>query len=115
MDDLHRIEAIISFKKPTNCHTGSYTNARSVTTQFLKDLEVPGGAMAQVENEYRYFQRKYGMQKKIKAVELIRVLIHIKKVFEDSLSSSQKNNIESMLRVARRAALVNVPADLSFY
>jgi hypothetical protein len=52
-----------------------------VTTQFLKDLEVPGGAMAQVENEYRYFQRKYGMQKKIKAVELIRVLIHIKKVF----------------------------------
>ena len=115
MDDLHRIEAIISFKKPTNCHTGSYTNARSVTTQFLKDLEVSGGAMAQVENEYRYFQRKYGMQKKIKAVELIRVLIHIQKVFEDSLSSSQKNSIETMLRVARRAALVNVPADLSFY
>ena len=86
-----------------------------MTTQFLKDLEVPGGAMAQVENEYRYFQRKYGMQKKIKAVELIRVLIHIQKVFEDSLGSSQKNSIELMLRVARRAALVNVPADLSFY
>ena len=112
MDDLHRIDAILSCLRPSG---NSYKSALRVTDVFLAELENPSGAILQIQNELGYFARKYGIQKRIKAVEINRVLVHIKNAFEGRLSIRQKQIIEQALQRVTRATSVTVPNDLSWF
>jgi hypothetical protein len=112
MDDLHRIDAILSFKRPRG---RSYKTALLATNRFLAELENAQGAITQVQRELGYFGRKYGMQKRIKAVEINRVLIHIQNAFKGQLSTSQKQVIKRALQRVCREVLVTIPKDLSWY
>jgi hypothetical protein len=111
MDDLHRIDAILSYRKPS---ARSYKSALDATTRFLTELENPQGAIQQVLNEMRYFERKYGMQKRIKAVEINRVLVHIQIAFKGRLSSSQSQQVDRALQRVSRSVSVTIPKDLSW-
>lgn len=112
MDDLHRIEAIISTKK-----TASFERAKKWTQQFIDDLPNPRSGLGWLRNESFFYNRKFGMMKSQKAVQLARACVHIELTFASKLSDADKRLISEVRskvgpELARKG--VAMPSDLSF-
>ena len=93
MDDLHRIEAIISTRAPT---MRSFSQAKTMTDQLINDIYHPAGGLNWLRQESSYYGRKYGLMKSKKAVQFARACVHIELVFGATLSAPEKHFITSV-------------------
>eukprot|EP00750_Incisomonas_marina_P002645 INCI12533.1.p1 GENE.INCI12533.1~~INCI12533.1.p1 ORF type:complete len:426 (-),score=67.39 INCI12533.1:882-2159(-) len=115
VDDLHRIEALV-------CDFGygqkTVRSGKLKADRFMAGLRGPDSAVSRLEAEMSFFYRKRGPDKLIKAVELLRAVIHIESVFLASISSSQSKRLnqarETLARALRGDPRAVVPVDLGF-
>ena len=111
MDDLHRIEALV-------CDFGvlpSLKEARQQIDAFLLTLPLANTAVERLHTELNYLRRKFGQPKAIKAVEVLRYIIHIKLVFDlNAEQLGQVQRAEKTVMSTLRFTDAVVPVDLSF-
>ena len=112
MDDLHRIEAIIS----TVPVIRSFTNAMIMTQKLIDDLQSPKSGLEWLRQEMGYYNRKFGLLKSKKAVQFARACVHIELVFGTRLSASDKTFITKIkTQIAPELSRLGlVVKDLSF-
>mmetsp|Transcript_23439 Transcript_23439/g.50672 ORF Transcript_23439/g.50672 Transcript_23439/m.50672 type:complete len:300 (-) Transcript_23439:112-1011(-) len=88
MDDVHRIDMILNTKTP---FSGSYNDAKNTTERyFLTAQNTPDAALAFLNNELQFYDRKYSMAKSCAAVQYARGCVAIELRFASSLTDTQR-------------------------
>ncbi len=112
MDDLHRIDAIV---RSQDMALRRYLATKEETKRFIVSIETASGALKSLFYNFKFFERKHGMQKKIKAVEFTRQIINILGIFGSSLSANEARKIDQIKKSIQPYLVCEVPNDLSFY
>jgi len=112
VDDLHRLEAVLVSQMPA---AGSYGEACAATEEEIRRIEDDPDGLAWLQSEMIFFERKYGVPRQAKAVQLARHLMLLRSrgaEFGDQepfVSSVEATVFEDLTRAG-----VQIPADLSF-
>merc|ERR550514_1043762 len=112
VDDLHRLEAVLVSQMPA---VGGYEEARAATEEEILRIEGDPDGLAWLRSEMVYFERKYGVPRQAKAVQLARHIMLLRSRGaelgdeEPFVSSVEATVFEDLARVG-----VQIPADLSF-
>ncbi|CAE8721746.1 unnamed protein product [Polarella glacialis] len=128
MDDLHRIEAILCSQSPPG---GSYNNSNNknninnnnnnttttiaTTTELIvQQTRADTQGLNSLQDEMKWFAKKRGVKKVVKAVEIKRHILAIRakeaQLGRDDFISAAEKQVDAVLRGAR----VVIPEDLSF-
>eukprot|EP00404_Azadinium_spinosum_P021654 CAMPEP_0180622640 /NCGR_PEP_ID=MMETSP1037_2-20121125/35793_1 /TAXON_ID=632150 /ORGANISM="Azadinium spinosum, Strain 3D9" /LENGTH=469 /DNA_ID=CAMNT_0022642903 /DNA_START=67 /DNA_END=1473 /DNA_ORIENTATION=- len=113
IDDMHRMEAIIGSKAPPS---GSYVAARAATETFMAELCADPCCLKALEQELMWFEKKDGIRKTVKAVEVARHVHAIRargaKLGFSAQSFVERTEAAAAAELSRAGVLV--PCDLSF-
>lgn len=111
VDDLHRIEAILSEARPPG---GTYLSAKAETEQI--QAKIATWDVDWLHLESRYFSRKYGWIQTAKAVQIARAIRHMELSMGNPPMSTKSiiDGCTAQVRPVLRRNGVTIPSDLSF-